>query len=103
MAFVRIIGRWMLVSDVGRFLLLLLPGDILCRSVESGAHNSGFRGGKINIRIALSAPGALTRFENLGCLLDECALLLWRELYHAPAFVGDTKRCENLSGDTEIG
>jgi len=90
MAFVRIIGRWMLVLDVGRFLLLL-PGDILCRSVESGAHNARLRGGKINIRIALSAPRAATRFENLGCLLDECALLFRRELNHTPSLVGDTK------------
>src|SRR5437762_11396072 len=79
MAFVRIIGRWMLVLDVGRFLLLL-PGDILCRSVESSANNPRFRGGKINIRVALPAPGTATRFENLRCLLNECTLLLRRDL-----------------------
>jgi hypothetical protein len=77
--------------------------DILCRSVESGAHHARFRRGKINIRIALTAPGAATWFENPGRFLDECALLLWRELYHAPGFVGHAERCKNLSGDTEIG
>src|SRR5438093_12515992 len=102
MAFVRIIGRWMLVLDVGRFLLLL-PGDILCRSVESSANNPRFRGGKINIRVALPAPGAATRFENLRCLLNECTLLLRRELHHAPVLVRNAKRRENLSRDTKIG
>lgn len=48
-------------------------------------------------------PGPLTRVENLGCLLNECALLLWRELRHAPVFIGHTKRCKNLSGNSEIG
>ncbi len=31
-----------------------------------------------------------------GCFFDECALLLWRELHHAPVFVGYAKRRENL-------
>lgn len=75
---------------------------MLRRSLESSSHNARFRGGKINIRGALPAPGAATRFENRGCLLNKCALLLRRELYHAPVFVGHTQRCENPSGDTEI-
>jgi hypothetical protein len=47
------VGRWML--NVGRFLFLLT--DILCRSIESHAHNLRLRRGKINIRVALPAPG----------------------------------------------
>jgi hypothetical protein len=80
-----------------------MSGNILCRSVESSAHNPGFRGGKINIRRARAAPGTATGFENLWFLLDKFTLLLWCELYHAPAFVRGTKRRENLFGDAEIG
>ena len=62
-----------------------------------------FRGGKINIRGTLPTPSTAGRFENLGRFFDECALLVWRELYHAPVFVGHAKRRKNLSGDPEIG
>jgi hypothetical protein len=80
-----------------------MSGNILCRSVESSAHNPGFRGGKINIRRARAAPGTATGFENLWFLLDKFTLLLRCELYHAPAFVRGTKRRENFFGDAEIG
>ena len=79
-----------------------MSGDILCRRIESSPHKARFRGSKINIRVALPAPGAFTGFESPGCLLDECALLLRRELHHAPVVVGHSKRRENLSGDPEI-
>src|SRR5438046_9351777 len=102
MAFVRIIWRWMLVLDVGRFLLLL-PGDSLCRSVDRSANNPRFRGGKINIRVALPAPGTATRFENLRCLLNECTLLLRRDLHPAPDLVRPAKRRANLTGYTKVG
>jgi hypothetical protein len=80
-----------------------MSGDILCRRIESSPHKARFRGSKTNIRVALPAPGALTGFENLWCFLDECALLLRRELHHSPGLVGHSKRRENLSGNTEIG
>src|SRR4029077_11307193 len=58
---------------------------------------------KINIRGTCAAPSAAARPENLGCFFDESALLLWRELHHAPVCVGCAERRENLSSDAEIG
>jgi hypothetical protein len=76
--------------DVGRFLLLP-GGEIRCRDIQRSAHNACFRGGKINIRVTLPAPGAASGLENLGRFLHESALLLWRDLHHASVFIGDTQ------------
>jgi len=57
------------------------------------SHDARFRQGKIECSLALSAPGAATRFENLGYFLVKCMLLLWRELHHAPSFVRNPKGC----------
>jgi len=88
--------------DVGRFARLSAD-DLLCGCVERVTHKGRLRGGKIDIGAILPTPSAAGRLEDLGGLLDECALLVRREFHHASVFVGHTKRRENLSGNAEIG
>src|SRR5437660_10950735 len=78
-------------------LTAILPGG-----VESRIQHILLRRCEIDVRCAALSPNAATRVERAWRLLDERALLFWRQLHHPPAFVRVAERREDLSFDAKV-
>src|SRR5688572_20315741 len=82
--------------------IFLFRGNILRRSLESGAQQPNFRRCELDARRPLLSPGAGARIEHAWRFVQKVPLLLWRELHHPMLVVGITERGKNPTADPKI-